>query len=296
MYFRLHGIEMKRGTSISSRMSNYGVPDKKTAWKWTPAKIAAFSMFGLLTGSIVYFESGSDKINLDSQTSVISQPLSSIETSDFDKEYEDFLKRGKKIVSDGTLDSINQVQKLTQSKSQLQPTSPSISQKPRSTEPANRILVAPASKSKRSPNRAENNLELIELIPPLNSSNSSLNQGQNVDAIQGSTYSGSSSITNSSKTTLAATAKINPDISITEEFYIEETITGSITRASDRTAIQGATIKVKGTSRSVITDAQGRYSIIVPGDPQYRTLLFSFRSNTTERDVSPGTNKINIRF
>lgn len=63
-------------------------------------------------------------------------------------------------------------------------------------------------------------------------------------------------------------------------FAQERRVTGKVTDAGDGAGIPGATILVKGTTRGTQTDAQGNYSIQVPGDGT--TLVFSFVGTTTQ--------------
>ncbi len=62
-------------------------------------------------------------------------------------------------------------------------------------------------------------------------------------------------------------------------------ITGKVTSSEDKQPLIGATIKVKGTSVGVITDANGNYSLDVPANQQ--TLVFSFVGyKTLELDIA----------
>ncbi len=289
---------MKRSTGLSSRMSNYDYAGKKSTWKWTPAKIAAFSMFGLMIGTIIFMESNSNRNSFETPVLVIEEPSFSIETSDFDKEYQDFLKRGKKIVNEETLDSIRQIN----TSATIRPpenNTPNLNNQPSKTPPEPiKKTPAPVHLPVQTPDvTAENNFELIEITPLVNNNTSSLNSGQNTNTIQEPTIKSSNNLTTSTSDNLqVAKAGVDDDKSITEEFYIEETITGTIAAAADRVPIQGVTVTVKGTNRKAVSDSNGRYSITVPGDPQHRTLQYLFRGNVTERDVSPGTDVINVRF
>lgn len=286
---------MKRSTGLSSRMSSYDYPAKKNAWKWTPAKIAAFSMFGFMMMAIIYFESNSSRSSFETPASVIDEPSFYAETTDFDKEYQEFLKQGKKIVTEETIDSLKQLQSSTQA---VLPVSKA---PPLNTRPSNNQST-PTTKSKapvQVPTRkpdivVENRLEQVELRPPANNSAppSSLNKitlGTLEEVSPTNTDFNFSS-------QLEVESEVPEDKTITEEFYIQETITGTIAAASDGSAIQGVTVTVKDTKRSSVSDSNGQYSIIVPGDPQHRTLQYSYDGNITERDVSPGANVINIRF
>jgi hypothetical protein len=286
---------MKRSTGLSSRMSSYSYPAKKNAWKWTPAKIAAFSMFGFMMVAIIYFESNSSRSSFETPASVIEEPSFSTETSDFDKEYQDFLKRGKKIVTEETIDSLKQLQSSAQ-------TVPPVSKAPTlNTQPSNNQSAsttkstAPVQAPARTPDIVvESKLEQVELRPPANNSAppSSLNKITLGTLEEVSPTNSDFNFSSKSE----VESEVLEDKTITEEFYIEETITGTIAAASDGSAIQGATVTVKDTNRSAVSDSNGQYSIVVPGDPQHRTLQYSYGGNITERDVSPGANVINIRF
>lgn len=61
---------------------------------------------------------------------------------------------------------------------------------------------------------------------------------------------------------------------IVSAFAQERTITGTVNSAEDGLSLPGVNVLVKGTSIGTITDANGKYSIIVPSDAQ--TLEFSF--------------------
>ena len=54
----------------------------------------------------------------------------------------------------------------------------------------------------------------------------------------------------------------------------DKTVTGTVTSAEDGTALPGVNVVVKGTTTGTSTDANGRYSISVPGSTG--TLVFSF--------------------
>jgi len=281
---------MKRSTGLSSRMSSYSYPAKKNAWKWTPAKIAAFSMFGFMMVAIIYFESNSSRSSFETPASVIDEPSFSAETPDFDKEYQEFLKRGKKIVTEETIDSLNQLQSSAQTVSASK--APTLNTRPSNNQSTSTTKsTAPVQAPARTP---EIVVEQVELRPPVNNSSppSSLNK-----ITLGTLEEVSPTNTDFNFSTKSEVeSEVLEDKTITEEFYIEETITGTIAAASDGSAIQGVTVTVKDTNRSAVSDSNGQYSIVVPGDPQHRTLQYSYDGNITERDVSPGANVINIRF
>jgi hypothetical protein len=300
-------------TGLSSRISGHQYPGKKPTWKWTPAKIAAFSMFALMMGTIIYFESNSNKSTFEASTQVIDEPSFSLESTDFDKEYQNFLKRGKKIVTEETLDSLRQIQSSTQAESSSS----------RATESPTTAAETSTNNTPSRNNRTENNQSTPQTKSPapINNSRKTQDRGVNLKSIErtqpatnrnpppsnlGRSNLGSLeeitppdeiiSVDNSANKSGAVDSGVIENNDITEEFYIEETITGRILAVSDGAAIQGVIITVKGTSRKAVSDSNGRYSITVPGDPQQRTLQYTFRGNITERDVSPGSEVINVRF
>ena len=101
---------MRKSTSFSSGMSNYRYPAKKSTWKWTPAKIAAFTVFGLMMVALVYFESTSNRNIYNEPVEIKQQPAPLAATSDFDKEYQEFISQGEKIVPQELLDSLKAIE------------------------------------------------------------------------------------------------------------------------------------------------------------------------------------------
>jgi hypothetical protein len=68
-------------------------------------------------------------------------------------------------------------------------------------------------------------------------------------------------------------------------------ITGKV-RTEDYEPLQGATVRIKGTNVSVVTDSLGKYSISVP---QGSTLVFHFIGfRDKELSVTKKRNKINV--
>jgi len=57
-------------------------------------------------------------------------------------------------------------------------------------------------------------------------------------------------------------------------FAQQKTITGKVTSKEDGTTLPGVTVVVKGTTIGTVTDANGKYTILVP--PKYDVLIFSF--------------------
>ena len=64
-------------------------------------------------------------------------------------------------------------------------------------------------------------------------------------------------------------------LTIGKAFAQDRTITGIVTAKEDGLPIPGVSVKLKGTARGVVTDAQGKYSISIPSNGQ-QTLSFSF--------------------
>ena len=274
---------MKSSTGLSSRMSNYEYSAKKNTWKWTSGKIIAFSAFSIMIVGLILIESTPSGSNSNQTPTVSNQNLSTeVESTDFEKEYQEFLKQGKKIVDQETLDSLDASQTNTASTNPIPQPKRSNSQSP----------IAKNQSTQNNPSKteklAENNLQPIQLTP-----SASTNQQR-----QGSSLGGRLEEVNPDEDIISDISETSPSEEnvITEEFYTEETISGTITTASDRTPIKGVTITVKGTNTSAISDANGQYTVTVPGDPLHRTIRFSFLGNTTEREVSPGTEILNIRF
>ncbi len=66
------------------------------------------------------------------------------------------------------------------------------------------------------------------------------------------------------------------------------TVTGTVTGASDGMTLPGVTVRVKGTSTATITNAQGKYSVSVPGTAN--ALVFSFIGYADQEvKISSGT-------
>lgn len=295
---------MKRYSGFgSSGMSSYQYSAKKSVWKWTPAKIAAFSMFGIMMAALVYFESTSGRTNYEPVV-IQEKPSSVTATTDFEKEYQEFLKRGKKIVSQETLDSLNTIQNdpeiqtsgqnsenrsTTVSENQI---AASESKLPAANPLTNEPKIPASTNAGITTDNVEKKLETVRLTPHSNTQDDpevKRNSIGTLEEVSPDEY----------QTSALDTYSVNnedPDKVITEEFYTEETITGKVAALLDGTPIQGVQISVKGTSNRATTDSTGKYSITVPGDPQYRTIHYSYQGNTTERDVAPGTNVVNVRF
>lgn len=71
----------------------------------------------------------------------------------------------------------------------------------------------------------------------------------------------------------------------------ERTVTGIVTSADDGKPIPGVNVVVKGTSRGVVTNASGAYSISVPANG---TLVFSFIGYVTREIKTSGRSVINV--
>lgn len=68
----------------------------------------------------------------------------------------------------------------------------------------------------------------------------------------------------------------------------QRTVTGTITNSEDGSSIPGVNVIVKGTTRGVITDLDGRYTILVPDEAQ--TLVFSYVGlRSQEQDIGDRT-------
>lgn len=292
---------MKRITGLSSGMSSYRYPNKKTAWKWTPAKIAAFSVFGFMMIALVYFESTSSRSTYNEPVQIREQSAPLTASSNFEKEYREFLSKGQKIVPQETLDSLNAI--LEQNNTDVQDEILDVPKSEESVIPTqneevrptiNQSVSRPSSNndvaSKLSKDKANNKLETVELIPSSSLSTSTSNNTKTAGILEEAEILENTSEKNKNQ------SETSSNKVIVEEFYTEETIRGTILALADGTPLQGVKIAVNGTDKKATTDSAGRYSITVPGDPQHRTIRYSYLGNTTERDVAPGTSVVNIRF
>lgn len=72
----------------------------------------------------------------------------------------------------------------------------------------------------------------------------------------------------------------------------EVTVTGTVTE-SNGSPVSGATVLISGTTRGIITDAGGRFSLLVPTGS---TLEISFIGYKTEKRVVTGAEDLNIRM
>ena len=277
-------------------MSSYQYSAKKTVWKWTPAKIAAFSMFGIMMAALLYFESTSSRTSYE-PVLVQEQRNAEAPITDFEKEYQEFLKRGTKIVSQETLDSLNALENTDTDQTPVeQPANPEVEElippvqaKSRPVPKQSPTTSQPkvSSKSDQVPENIENKLQTVEDI----STPKSEKKEDLIGVLEEVSPEEYSAILNNSRTKKEEQAKV-----ITEEFYVEETISGRIYALSDGSPLAGVRIIVKGTDVSTVSDSGGRYTITVPGDPEHRTIRYSYQDSFTERDVDPGTSVLNIRF
>lgn len=286
---------MRKNTSFSSGMSNYRYPAKKSTWKWTPAKIAAFTVFGLMMVALVYFESTSNRNIYNEPVEIKQQPTPLAATSDFDKEYQEFISQGKKIVPQEMLDSLKAIE------SQFEPNTSS-------SEPATSNATQPSSDIPKA--QIETPVPQVKqpVVTPTErseSTESSRNQQKTTNLPSSSNaVRGPTQITGEleeAEVETPASRSLDKNIDadgnvIVEEFYTEETITGTISSMSDGTPLKGVAVSVNGTSNKVISDSQGKYSITVPGDPQFRTIRYTYMGNVTERDAAPGSKMLNVRF
>lgn len=276
-------------------MSSYQNTSTKKAWKWTTAKIVAFSAFGILAIALVYLESAPDRVS--TMEPVVERPaIKQEEPSSFDKQYQEFLKRGKKIVSEETLDSIERAETVAVTKQQAPKKNSdnadhSSSVRKSKTPTAITQSTSPEDPTPRVETRVENNLKPVQLSPASNNK-----QTAQTPNVTGSLEEIDPPEINTATSSVASKATDNSNEVITEEFYVEESISGTVSAISDRMPIQGVNIVVKGTSVKTVSDANGKYSITVPGDPLLRTISYSYQGKVTERDVAPGTEILNIRF
>ena len=278
-------------------MYSYQNAAKKKVWKWTAGKIAAFVAFGIMTTALFYVESTSDQSTYSSSPVATVEPEKQVtQVSSFDKEYQDFLKQGKKIVSQQTLDSLEQAEPAAAPPASAPSTNRPVEQ------PRNKPVVETSKNSvkTKSPNsdnlaqrretQVENNLQPVQLTP--SSGSQSTPPGNLLGSLEELDPEEVNNITNARETADVS----NEEVVITEEFYTEEIITGTISAVSNRAPLQGVEITVKGAGIKAISDAKGNYSIKVPGDPLYRTVRYTYQGNATEREVAPGTEILNIRF
>ena len=80
---------------------------------------------------------------------------------------------------------------------------------------------------------------------------------------------------------------------VQERNAADKTVTGTVTDASGL-ALPGVTVKLKGSTIATSTDAQGKYSISIPG--QDGVLVFSFLGFTTQEIPVSGQNVINVKL
>ena len=291
---------MKRKLSAGYGLTSYRYSAKKAVWKWTTGKIIAFSSFGVVMATLIYIETSSigtisqDNTQYYEEDNSFEGNFQSAPTTNFEQEYQEFLKKGKKIVPQEVIDSIVQQQENTRTpvtrvetpkqqpvatRNQSKVERSNVAERqPRNTSSQNNTN---ASKSTQS--GVESNLNPVPLT--------SLNNRQNSQSIGQLEEIDPNDQTNQTPNQNTTTEKV-----IVEEFYTEDTISGTIAALSDRTPLGGVTVTVKGTDIETVTDANGRYTITIPGDPLYRTVHYSYRGNSTERDVAPGTEILNVRF
>ncbi|WP_310589010.1 SusC/RagA family TonB-linked outer membrane protein [Fibrella forsythiae] len=75
-------------------------------------------------------------------------------------------------------------------------------------------------------------------------------------------------------------------------FAQDRTVTGKVTSADDNQAIPGVSVVIKGTTRGISSDAEGNYSISVPGAGA--TLVFSFVGSVTKEVVVGNQSVVNV--
>lgn len=72
----------------------------------------------------------------------------------------------------------------------------------------------------------------------------------------------------------------------------EVKVTGRVTSAEDDSGLPGVSVLLKGTQQGTITDAEGRYSISVPGDSP--VLIFSFIGYTSQEVAVNGRTMVDL--
>lgn len=75
--------------------------------------------------------------------------------------------------------------------------------------------------------------------------------------------------------------------------FAQRTVTGKVTDGSDKSAMPGVTVQVKGSTQGTQTDAQGSYSIAVP---ENSTLVFSFIGKTTQEIAVGNKSTISVEL
>lgn len=75
--------------------------------------------------------------------------------------------------------------------------------------------------------------------------------------------------------------------------FAQRTVTGKVTDGSDKSAMPGVTVQVKGSTQGTQTDSQGSYSIAVP---ENSTLVFSFIGKTTQEIVVGNKSTISVEL
>ncbi|MEZ0539904.1 SusC/RagA family TonB-linked outer membrane protein [Fibrella arboris] len=72
----------------------------------------------------------------------------------------------------------------------------------------------------------------------------------------------------------------------------DKTVTGKVISADDNQAVPGVSVVIKGTTRGTSSDAEGNYSIAVPGTGA--TLVFSFVGSVTKEVVVGNQSVVNV--
>ena len=75
--------------------------------------------------------------------------------------------------------------------------------------------------------------------------------------------------------------------------FAQRTVTGKVTDGTDKSAMPGVTVQVKGSTQGTQTDAQGNYSIAVS---ENSTLVFSFIGKTTQEVVVGNKSAISVEL
>ena len=269
------------------RSSSAGRDSAGKKWKWTTSKIVVFIIFGLLIIGIFFTEaffSGSKQAPVESNNRV--DPVADPSTNDpsMDRYFDSIIRSsGQTVVSRILRDSLQVEQ------TDVPQTTPTTNTPNRTNERPTPVRNTPVPRSQTSTSSGGGAAANNEPVASGNSSQLRLSDEGEIVEVQSNNNPRQNTTTNQNP-------EPEPDSAIEEQFYTPVTVTGIITASSDGTALSGVTIAVKGTAISTKTGFDGKYAIAVPGNPQYRTLQFSYRGNGAERTVYPDTKVINIRF
>lgn len=257
---------MKLKGKSRSRISNYQYLEEEKSWKWTKGKVAAISLFGLLVLGLIFSEVILFKpyeVPTDNSNDALQEYRSV-------KDQQDWSYLLEEIDEDNTLEEVD-VASI--------PDLPDVTVEENENIGGGNQGPAPST----SANRPTPSREIAERPELRISDNGEIVEVANVNKNKPGNQPPGETVESTNST-------------IEEEFYTEVAVTGTITSASDSRPIAGVVITVKRTAITTATDANGKYAIIVPGNPEYRMLSFSYRGNISERRVQPDTRVINLRF